>query len=100
MSWQLYIREDALADIEAAAAWYEQQQPGLGADFARTIRQAISALKDNPLIYRLRDRRRNVRWFLPARFPYRICYRLRDKRITVFAVVHATQHDRHWKNRI
>jgi plasmid stabilization system protein ParE len=100
VSWQLDIREAALADIEAAAVWYEGQEPGLGADFARTIRQAINSLPENPLIYRLRDRRRSVRWFLPRRFPYRICYRVRGEQITIFAVIHAARHDRHWKKRV
>lgn len=99
MSWELDIRADALADIEAAAAWYEERQPGLGVEFARTVRQAINSLADNPLIYRLRDRRRNVRWFLPPRFPYRIFYRVRAEHITVFAVLHAARHDRHWRHR-
>jgi toxin ParE1/3/4 len=99
VSWEILIREDALTDIETAAAWYEGQQPGLGADFARTIRRAIGALPGNPLIHRVRDRRRNVRWFLPSRFPYRSCYRVQDNRITVFAVVHTARHDREWRKR-
>lgn len=100
MSYRLDIRPDALADIEFAASWYEEQEPGLGADFARTIREAINALPANPLIYRVRDRRRNVRWFLPARFPYRIVYRVRENLITVFAVIHASRDESHWKSRI
>jgi toxin ParE1/3/4 len=100
VSAQLDIREDALADIEAAAGWYEEQQRGLGADFARAVRQAINSLPENPLGYRLRDRRRRVRWLLPHRFPYRICYRVQGERITVLAVIHAARHDRHWKRRV
>ena len=100
MTWQLDIREEALTDIEAAADWYEEQQPGLGKDLAHTIRQAINRLTANPLIHRLRERRRNVRWFLPDRFPYRICYRVQGDLITVFAVIHAARHDRHWKRRV
>src|SRR5260221_812064 len=76
VSFRLDIRPDALADIETAAEWYEEQQPGLGADFTRTVRHAVNTLPANPLIYRLRHRRRNVRWFLPPRFPYRIRYHL------------------------
>lgn len=100
MSWRLDIREEALADIETAAAWYEEQQSGLGRDFTRTVRQAINSLPAKPSIYPLRDERRNVRWFLPPRFPYRICYRVRDDLITVFAVIHAARHDREWRKRI
>jgi toxin ParE1/3/4 len=100
VSWRIHIRDEALTDIETAAAWYEEQQPGLGQDFARTIRQAINNLPANPLIHHLRDRRRNVRWFLPNRFPYRICYRVRNDLITVFAIIHAARHNRHWKKRV
>ena len=97
MSYRLDIREDALADIEAAAPWYEAQQPGLGAEFVRSVRRAINTLPANPLIHRRRDQRRNVRWFYPPRFPYRIVYCVREELITVFAVIHASRHDRHWK---
>lgn len=76
MIWQLAIHPDALADIEAAANYYEERQAGLGADFSRTVRQAINGLPRNPLIYCLRERRRQVRWFFPPRFPYRIVYRV------------------------
>jgi toxin ParE1/3/4 len=100
VSYRLEIREDALADIEAAAVWYEEQQSGLGADFTRRVRHAIDALAANPLIHRLRDRRRNVRWCLPPRFPYRIVYRVRDDLVTVFAVIQAARHDGHWKKRV
>lgn len=100
MSFRLDIRPDALADIETAADWYEGQQPGLGADFTRTVRHAINALPENPLIYRLRNRSRNIRWFLPPRFPYRIAYRLQDDLITVFAVIHTAMHDRHLQRRV
>jgi hypothetical protein len=57
VSYQLDIRPEALADIEAAGIWYDEQQPGLGADFSRTVRRAINTLAANPLIYRIRERR-------------------------------------------
>jgi plasmid stabilization system protein ParE len=64
------------------------------------VRDAINALPDNPLIYRVRERRRNVRWFLPPRFPYRIVYCIREELITVFAVIHSSRAEQHWKRRI
>lgn len=100
MSYSLVIRPDALADIEAAAKWYEDQEPGLGAEFARTVLEAIDSLPTNPLIHRLRNRRQNVRWLLTRRFPYRVVYQLRDRLIAVFAVIHTARHHRHWKERV
>jgi plasmid stabilization system protein ParE len=100
VSYQRDIRPDALADIETAGVRYEEQQPGLGADFSRAVRCAINTLPGNPLVYRIRERRRKVRWFLPPRFPYRIVYRVEGDLITVVAVIHAAHHDREWKQRV
>jgi toxin ParE1/3/4 len=98
--YRLEIRPDALGDIEEAANWYKQQEPQLGTDFTRTVVAAIEALTANPLMYSLRDRRRNVRWLKPRRFPYRIVYQVSEEVITVFAVLHSAQDDRHWKRRL
>lgn len=100
MSYRLEIRPGALADIEAAGDWYEQQQPGLGADFSRAIRQALNALPANPLIYSVRERRRQVRWVIPPRFPYRIVYRVTGDSILVVAVIHAARSEQTWKERL
>ncbi len=37
MTYRLEIREDALADIEEAARWYDEQEAGLGAEFAGEV---------------------------------------------------------------
>jgi toxin ParE1/3/4 len=99
MSRLLHIRPDALADIEQAADWYDEQQPGVGANFIQAVQKTIRALPVDPLIHRLRDRQRNIRWCYPTRFPYRIIYRVQKKRITILAVLHAARHDREWKKR-
>ena len=74
MTYRLEIRPDALADIEEAARWYDEQQSGLGSEFAREVIEAIDTALKNPLSYRLRHRRKNVRWKLLDRFPYRIVF--------------------------
>ena len=53
MNYLLDVRPDALADIESIAGWYDEQQPGLGADFVRTVLGAINTLPANALIYRV-----------------------------------------------
>lgn len=100
MSYRLEVRPDVLIDIEEAVQWYENREPGLGVDFARDVLHAIDSLALNPLIYRLRHRRQNVRWLLLDRFPYRVIYRVSGNLITVFAVLHSARHDRQWKKRL
>ena len=57
MSYQLRVRPQVESDIEAAALWYEERQPGLGAEFVHEVRQAMTLLTLNPLIYPIRHRR-------------------------------------------
>ena len=99
MNYSLGIRPDALADIEEAATWYEHEA-GLGTDFVKTVLESIDSLLNNPLVHRLRDRRRNVRWILTNRFPYKVVYQSRDQRVTVVAVLHTARHERRWKQRV
>ena len=99
MTYRLEIRPDALVDIEEAARWYDEQQSGLGSEFAREVIEAADTLLKNPLSYRLRHKRKNVRWKLLDRFPYRIVFRITEDLITVVAVIHSVRHDRHWKRR-
>jgi plasmid stabilization system protein ParE len=58
VSYNLEIRPDALADIAESATWYEEREEGLGLEFVRAIRTAISRLQSNPLAHRMRSRRR------------------------------------------
>jgi plasmid stabilization system protein ParE len=99
MRYRLKTRPEVSTDILEAANWYERQQPGLGADFAREVRQSIRSLRVNPLLYRIRHTRYRVRWVLLHRFPYRVIFVVDDKLITILAVTHARTHDQHWRER-
>ena len=97
--YRLEIRPDALADIEKAAEWYDERELGLGNEFARDVLHAIDTLPMNPLLYRVRHRRANVRWKLIDTFPYRVVYQITGDVITVFAVLHSVRQERHWRKR-
>ena len=97
VTYRLEVRPEALSDIEAAARWYDEQQSGLGSEFLQAAVAAIDALPNHPLIYRVRHKRRNIRWKLLDRFPYRIVFRITDDLITIVAVLHSARHDRHWR---
>ena len=48
----------------------------------------------------MRERRRQVRWMIPRRFPYRIIYRVQGSLITIVAVIHAVRDDHEWRRRV
>jgi plasmid stabilization system protein ParE len=97
--YRLTILPEAFADIKEAASWYDEREFGLGIEFLREVLQAVETLTNSPLAYRIRHRRKNVRWKLLDRFPYRIVFRITDDLITVIAVLHSARHDRLWKQR-
>jgi plasmid stabilization system protein ParE len=100
VTYRLEVRPEALSDIEDAARWYDEQRSGLGTEFTGAVVEAIDVLPNHPLVYRIRHKRKNIRWKLIDRFPYRIVFRMTDDLITVIAVLHSARHDRHWKERL
>jgi toxin ParE1/3/4 len=96
----LDILPAAIADPTEAARWYEGRREGLGIQFAREINGTIDCLADQAMLFRVRYRRKNVRWVFPRRFPYRICYYVEVQTVHVFAVVHAARDDREWRSRL
>ena len=100
MRFVLDILPVAIADIAEAARWYEGQREGLDAEFALEVNATVDSLADQALHFRVRYRRKNVRWTFPRRFPYRICYCVEAPAVHVFAVVHAARHHREWKRRL
>jgi plasmid stabilization system protein ParE len=71
-----------------------------GTKFVRPVRDRIEDVQKQPLLARIRDVRRSVRWVFPRRFPYSIIYRIEGDIVLIIAVIHAAQHDRRWKQRV
>jgi len=99
MKWRIELRPQALAELDDAAAWYEEKSVGLGRDFVREISAAISTLALAPLVPRLRHRTAGVRWISSKRFPYRIIYRVEAASVVVFAILHTARGDAAWRER-
>jgi plasmid stabilization system protein ParE len=88
---------EAAEELEAAALWYEQCQPGLGGayldQFERTLLRII-AEPERPHKLRGENRKLNFR-----RFPYAIVYRVRDDSIQIIAVMHLHRRPFYWRMR-
>ena len=50
MNWRIEVRPEVEWDVAEAAAWYEERQPGLGADFFEEVLRVWDALTDHPLL--------------------------------------------------
>ena len=90
-------RKKAKVDFFEAAEWYEQQNPGVGQEFADDFKKTLSKIIANPDTYRkvYLDYRR-IQF---DKFPYFIIYKLGKKMIYIFAVYHNKRNDS-WKKRL
>lgn len=100
MKYQLVVRPEVDDDLLDAEKWYDEQQPGLGREFLRAARELMARLPRNPLLFRIRYRRKQVRWAYPRRFPYKVVFRVVANTVVIYAVIHGARHDRHWKQRL
>jgi len=98
MTPRLFVRDDAAADIQAAAAWYDDQRRGLGTEYARAIRAQLAAVEREPRLFRVVHR--DVRRALVRRFPYAIYFVIESERIVVFACLHIRRDPTIWRARL
>ena len=97
MTMEIRLREEAEADLNEAAIWYQEQQRGLGYDFLDEIRDLLQSIQLQPLAYPIVHR--NTHRALTNKFPFGIFYRIEAKFIVVLAIMHASRHPHRWKNR-
>ena len=100
--WRVEFRPEVENDVDGAAKWYEDKQPGLGADFIDDVIRVFDSLAENPLLNCRRHPSKDIRWRFAARFPYRIIYEVDEanRSVIVAAVLHAARADVHWRRRL
>jgi toxin ParE1/3/4 len=87
VSYEIIIQHEALQDIQAAYAWYEEQLPGLGEDFLSELNTFLEKLRKNPQHYSFTfDDFRDVRL---KRFPYLIVFRIVQPNVYINSVKHS-----------
>lgn len=80
-----------------AAAWYEEQQHGLGIRFLAEWRRAENRMLGNPLIHRcFEGDLRKVRFDV---FSFALVFRIRRDDLEVIAVMHMSRNPGYWKER-
>ena len=98
MTTRLVVRAAAEADITAAALWYEQRSPGLGAEFLRAVDVTLAEIarmpERFPLVYH------ESRRALLRRFPYALYFVASPELVSVVACMHARRDPRRWEERV
>lgn len=91
---RVIVRPSALEEITSAVAWYEEQQPGVGAmlreHFIDTLRRIERFPKSCPIA------RRNFRRALVRKFPYAIFFAIECDAVIVLSVLHTLDNPKKW----
>ncbi len=88
------VATTAAFEMDAAFAWYEQRQPGLGTEFLRACEAAFSAIARAPALHRVVHA--NVRRALLRRFPFRVFFVESEDTVLIVGVVHIRQSPDAW----
>jgi len=99
----LRIHAAAVDEAVEAAAWYERERPGLGAEFERAIDAALDLLEEE--IVPLTSvpgvaGTRGVKRLILRRFPYSVIVHERNTEIFVIAFAHHARRPGYWRDRV
>lgn len=98
----LRIHAAAAEEAVEAVTWYENERPGLGADFEHAVSAALDMLEQEivPLTSLPGNAgARGVKRLLLRRFPYAVIVREFDTEIFVIAFAHARRRPGYWRGR-
>ena len=99
----LRIHEAAAEEAAEAAAWYEAERPGLGADFEKAISAALDILEQGVVPLTSVPgvaASRGVKRLLLRRFPYAVVVQERGTETVVIAVAHQARRPGYWRDRL
>jgi hypothetical protein len=90
-------------EIAEGAAWYDDQRPGLGADFLDELRQTVVRVEQAPDAFSKLECYPGpdlVRRCLVKRFPYMAVFLCRPDEVLVVAVCRVRRRPFYWLDRI
>ena len=99
------VRIHAAAAEEAAqaAAWYEKERPGLGADFERAVDAALDLLEAEIVPSAAvpgTAGKHGAKRLLLRRFPYAVIVRESGTQVIVIAFAHTSRRPGYWRARL
>jgi len=97
MARRWIIRPLAESDIDHAARWYDDRQPGLGLRFLDALDKVFARIRVVPMQFPTVST--HVRRALLHTFPYAVYFRVTDETLIVLAVLHLRRDPRTWHAR-
>ena len=88
---------EAVAEAEAALAWYRERTLRAAEAFVSDLEKAIEAVSEAPHRWPLFDQ--GCRRYPLLRFPYFLIYREKPRSIEVLAVAHGRRRPGYWRSR-
>jgi len=99
----IQIGKDAAVEFEEAAAWYEIEQPGLGARFISTFEHALDLLgESNPPLTPVEGGAGELgaQKLLLHKFPFSVIVQQRADTVVVVALAHHSRRPGYWRSRV
>ena len=96
------ILHEAENELFGAAAWYEDQEAGVGQRFLGTYETALGSIRERAeSASHLEDVQsgRDIRRVRLRRFPYIVVYELFSEEVVILAVAHIRQRPAYWIGR-
>ena len=97
MAREFVVRPLAEADLEQAASWYDDEQPGLALLFLNDIDQIFARIREMPRQFPVVSD--NIRRALLRTFPYAVYFRETDEVLIILAVLHLRRRPGLWRAR-
>ncbi len=94
----LTILHEAEIELWEAVTYYENQSPGLGADFQREVETSLDVVSRFPDRWPVRQD--GARRCMVHRFPYLIVYVVLEDQVWVIAIAHCKRRPDYWSGRI
>ena len=94
------IRHDPLAvdELEEAANWFEQQEPGASAKFMAAVKAKLVEIASSPRRWAIE--KDGTRHALLRPFKYVIVFRESYSTIEIIAYAHTSRRPRYWRKRL
>lgn len=92
------IHSEAIAELDGAIAYYDEQKIGLGLDFLVEVELAINNIQRNPNLGAVHNVP-GVRRYVIQRFPFLIFYADLEAIIWIVAIAHGKRKPNYWKQR-